>query len=85
MKNTILLFAAVLAISLASCSNGFLKVEGKQIVEGNGKPIILRGIGLGGWMLQEPYMLQLSDVAGTQPSAASGAPDRRTGEGQRCL
>lgn len=67
MRNRIfLLFAGIVTISLASCSHGYLKVEGKQIVEGNGKPIILRGIGLGGWMLQEPYMLQLSDVAGTQ-------------------
>ncbi len=45
---------------------GFLKVEGKEIVSGAGNPVLLRGIGLGGWMLQEPYMLQLSDVAGTQ-------------------
>ena len=45
---------------------GFLKVDGKQIVDGKGNPVLLRGIGLGGWMLQEPYMLQLSKVAGTQ-------------------
>jgi hypothetical protein len=28
--------------------------------------VILRGIGLGGWMLQEPYMLRLSGVAANQ-------------------
>ena len=50
---------------------GFLKVEGKQIVDGKGNPVLLRGIGLGGWMLQEPYMLQLSKVAGTQTEIKS--------------
>lgn len=47
-------------------SEGFLKVSGKEIVDPDGKSFLLKGIGLGGWMLQEPYMLQLSDVAGTQ-------------------
>lgn len=46
--------------------HGFLKVNGKEIVNGKGEPFLLKGIGLGGWILQEPYMLQLSDVAGTQ-------------------
>jgi endoglucanase len=67
MKNRIVLSAAlILVIALSSCNRGYLKVDGKQIVDGSGKPLILRGIGLGGWMLQEPYMLQLSEVAGTQ-------------------
>jgi aryl-phospho-beta-D-glucosidase BglC (GH1 family) len=67
MKHKLFCLLPVLLVLLfSSCSRGFLKTDGKQIVDGNGKPIILRGIGLGGWMLQEPYMLQLSDVAGTQ-------------------
>jgi aryl-phospho-beta-D-glucosidase BglC (GH1 family) len=45
---------------------GFLKADGKKIVNEKGENVLLRGIGLGGWMLQEPYMFQLSDVAGTQ-------------------
>jgi hypothetical protein len=49
----------------AECQ-GFLKVSGRQIVNEKGENVLLRGIGLGGWMLQEPYMLQLSKVAGTQ-------------------
>jgi endoglucanase len=47
-------------------SQGFLRAEGKQIVNEKGENVLLRGIGLGGWMLQEPYMFQLSDAAGTQ-------------------
>ncbi|HUW91611.1 MAG TPA: cellulase family glycosylhydrolase, partial [Bacteroidales bacterium] len=44
----------------------FLKADGKQIVNAKGEIVLLRGIGLGGWMLQEPYMLKLSGVAVAQ-------------------
>ena len=39
---------------------GILKAEGKWIVNGSGENIQLRGIGLGGWMIQEGYMLHLN-------------------------
>ncbi|MFL3008125.1 MAG: cellulase family glycosylhydrolase [Candidatus Neomarinimicrobiota bacterium] len=38
-------------------SQGFLHVENGEIVEGNGDPILLRGFGLGGWLVPEGYML----------------------------
>jgi endoglucanase len=41
---------------------GFLKAQGQLIVNEKGEKIILRGIGLGGWMLQEGYMLKLGKV-----------------------
>lgn len=65
-KKLVLFFVAVIIITQSSIAQGFLKVKGKEIVNGKEVPVILKGIGLGGWMLQEPYMLQLSDVAGTQ-------------------
>lgn len=40
-------------------AQGFLKTSGKQITDGQGKNVLLRGVGLGGWMLQEGYMLQV--------------------------
>jgi len=43
-------------------TNGFLKAKGKLIVDGNGKTFILRGMGLGGWMLQEGYMFRLGPI-----------------------
>lgn len=46
----------------------FLKTSGQRIVDDNGKEIQLRGLGLGGWMLQEGYMLKTADFAGTQHS-----------------
>ena len=37
-------------------SNGFLRVEGEKVVDGNGNSVILRGAGLGGWMNMENFM-----------------------------
>ena len=44
-------------------AQGFLKAQGKKIVDGKGKNILLRGEGLGGWMLQEGYMLGINKDA----------------------
>ncbi|HKI44581.1 MAG TPA: cellulase family glycosylhydrolase [Balneolales bacterium] len=44
----------------------FVTVRGKKIISPDGKELHLKGIGLGGWMLQEPYMLKLSGVAVNQ-------------------
>ena len=46
-----------LILSSLLFSQGFLHTEGKEIVEGNGDPILLRGFGLGGWLVPEGYML----------------------------
>ncbi|PZR29840.1 MAG: glycosyl hydrolase family 5 [Citrobacter freundii] len=43
-------------------AQGFLKAKGKLIVNENGEKVILRGMGLGGWMLQEGYMFRLSNI-----------------------
>lgn len=56
----LLLFGMCLFASFPSGAQGFLRAEGKYIVDGAGKKLILRGMGLGGWMLQEGYMYHLS-------------------------
>lgn len=59
------LIAALLAIgcsTAATAREGFLDVRGKEIVDGTGKPVILRAMGLGGWMLEEGYMLNLGEL-----------------------
>ena len=43
-----------------------LETSGKTIIDSEGNEVILRGMGLGGWMLMEGYMMQSSDVADTQ-------------------
>lgn len=47
-------------------AQGFLRAEGKNIVDEEGNHVILRGMGLGGWMLQEGYMLQTAGFANAQ-------------------
>ena len=43
-----------------------LSTNGKAIVNENMDTILLRGMGLGGWMLQEGYMLQTASFANAQ-------------------
>lgn len=69
-KNRILLLFFLLLLSCNAFSGGFLRSDNKRIVNDDGA-FLLRGIGLGGWVLQEPYMLQLSGIAKTQTDIRS--------------
>jgi hypothetical protein len=40
---------------------GFVHVQGTDIVDGGGRPLLLRGVGLGNWLLPEGYMWKFSD------------------------
>ncbi|WP_139997573.1 glycoside hydrolase family 5 protein [Paenibacillus paridis] len=40
---------------------GFLKAAGKKVVNGDGKEILLRGVGFGSWLLPEGYMWRFPD------------------------
>ena len=64
-RNTLFLLALLLVINSLS-GQDFLRVSGKQIVTGSGEPYLLKGMGLGGWMLQEGYMLQTAAFANPQ-------------------
>jgi endoglucanase len=64
MKNR-LVFLLVL-ISVNSFSQGFLHRQDQKIVDGSGNNVVLRGLGLGGWMVQEGYMLKTDQYAGPQ-------------------
>ena len=54
-----------LIISISSQSQG-LRTLGKNIINSNGDEVLLKGVGLGGWMLQEGYMMNSSGAADTQ-------------------
>lgn len=59
------LFLFLNALLVASCNapkKNFLRAQGHHIVNGAGDTIILRGMGLGGWMLQEGYMFRLGFI-----------------------
>lgn len=58
MKNKIL-FSILLLTTTSSFSQGFLKADGKNITNEKSENILLRGMGLGGWMVQEGYMLRI--------------------------
>ncbi|RYY08034.1 MAG: carbohydrate-binding protein [Sphingobacteriaceae bacterium] len=57
-----ILFAWILLLSTSAYSQEFLKAKGRLITDGKGNKVILRGMGLGGWMLQEGYMFHLGNV-----------------------
>jgi hypothetical protein len=53
-------FLFTLMTVFSAFSQGFLKAEGTKIVNGKGGNVLLRGMGLGGWMLQEGYMMKVN-------------------------
>jgi len=59
-KRSILSVFLFSSISFTGFSQGFLKASGTKIIDGQGQNVLLRGIGLGGWMLQEGYMLKIN-------------------------
>ncbi|CAH0294133.1 cellulase family glycosylhydrolase [Chryseobacterium sp. Bi04] len=63
MKKTVL-FSALLLSQFGTSQ--LLKTSGQKIVNDKGENIQLRGLGPGGWMLQEGYMLKTADFAGPQ-------------------
>ena len=65
IKNLLLLFVCTF-LSLGAFAQSFLKANGQNIVNEEGEEVLLRGMGLGGWMVQEGYMLQTASFASAQ-------------------
>jgi endoglucanase len=55
-----LLLLLISALPAIPRCQGFLKADGKRIVNGRGENVVIRGVGLGGWMVQEGYMLHIN-------------------------
>lgn len=47
---------------------GFIRAEGRRLIDGEGKPLLLRGVGLGNWLL----VYVVFDLHGT-PGGQTGA------------
>lgn len=47
-------------------SKKFFSVKGKEIIDLNGNPILLKGINLGNWLVPEGYMFQFSKINSPQ-------------------
>lgn len=67
LKTIVLTFSLLLFFSNQNQAQDLLTTNGKAIVNSvTGDTVILRGMGLGGWMLQEGYMLQTASFANPQ-------------------
>ncbi len=55
--------------ALAQSGTGFYRAEGTQIVDPSGNPVVPSGIGLGGWLVPEGYMLDISAPDGGSPTS----------------
>ena len=56
IKNSFLLFIILIFIFNRLFANSFLKTEGRIIVNENNEKVILKGFGLGGWLVLEGYI-----------------------------
>ena len=67
-----LLVAFALILPLTARAQGYLHTSGQYIVDGNNLRVLLRGMGLGGWLVPEGYMLQTASFA-SSPTAIRNA------------
>ena len=47
----------------------FLRAQGAELVDGDGRPVLLRGMGLGNWLLPEGYMWKFEPPGPQSPRA----------------
>jgi endoglucanase len=52
---------------MVKLAQGFVKTDGKKIVDGSGQELLLRGVGLGNWLLPEGYMWKFKGADGDRP------------------
>ena len=64
MKRLLLILSILSSVGLLAAQN--IRALGTTIVDENQEEVLLRGVGLGGWMLQEGYMMNSNGAADTQ-------------------
>lgn len=62
----ICIFLILVSFLTSSEAQTFLRTNGKAIVNEAGDTVLLRGMGLGGWMVQEGYMMKTASFANPQ-------------------
>src|SRR5215217_697046 len=60
-KIRLFILVQALLLTINVHAQGYLKADGKRIVNEKKENVLLRGVGLGGWMLQEGYMLKIQN------------------------
>jgi len=58
---------AVAPSALALGTAGFFSTDGPDIVDPDGNPVVLKGVGLGGWLMPEGYILHIAAPDGGSP------------------
>jgi len=58
----VLFLSTIFSVSVFSQQKEFAKVQGKIIIDGDGKEILLKGTNLGNWLNPEGYMFHFKDV-----------------------
>ena len=58
-RRTLILVVVLLLAQSLLAQKGFVHAQGKQLVDGAGKPLILKGVNLGNWLVLEGYMFRL--------------------------
>ena len=61
------LLLIALGTASASAQDGFFGTADGQILDASGEPVILKGVGLGGWLVPEGYMLHIAAPDGGSP------------------
>ena len=61
-KFLVVIFLLVLSSSSAHSQNQFITTHGKQFLTPDGKPLILRGMNLGNWLVPEGYMFKFKSA-----------------------
>ncbi len=56
-----LLLFVVHASPVSAGAKGFLRTQGQDMVDEDGNKVLLRGVGLGNWLLPEGYMWKFGD------------------------
>ncbi|RMF61071.1 MAG: carbohydrate-binding protein [Bacteroidetes bacterium] len=55
----LLLWQGWAGTAVARQAGGFFRAAGTEILDPDGQPVVLRGVGLGGWLMPEGYMLHI--------------------------
>ncbi|MEM6763582.1 MAG: carbohydrate-binding protein [Bacteroidota bacterium] len=61
-----LLISLLIGTGLDLSAQSFLRTDGQHIINEEGEAVLLKGMGLGGWMLQEGYMMKTAGFANAQ-------------------
>lgn len=61
--NKLIIYLTILAFSVEVSGQRFFSTNGKDIVDPQGVPVILKGINLGNWLVPEGYMFKFKEAS----------------------